>query len=924
MGYKSKRFVTLKTNKIPHISLFFLTVFLVACSTKKDKFANRQFQALNTKYNVLYNGNIALNDGINEVKTQYKDDFWKVLPVERMQAKNLGLLPGESKNANFVIAEEKATKAIQKRSMNIGGREKNPQIDESYLLLGKARYYDGRFIPAQEAFNYILNKYPDSDKINEAKIWREKTNMRLENDAVAVNNLVRLLKDKNVKVNNQIYADANAALAQAYLNIDEPKKALSCLKISEEYTKQKEEKARYRYIMGQLYSQFGQKDSAYAAYQSVIDMKRKSPRVYIIHALGEQAKQTDFKQVDSLTFVKKYKALIKDQENKPYLDAIYHQMALFYESKKDKDFATIYYRKSIKAKTEDQYLLATNYKNLAKINFDRAKYVVAGKYYDSTLVNLTPRTREYNYVKRKRENLDDVIKYEEIAHKNDSILNVLAMSNQEQKQYYEQYISSVKKSDSAKENLKKQQEAIAQAGETGGVAQPGFGTSPSSTAGAANTFYFYNPSTIAYGKVEFKKIWGDRTYKENWRISTINIAGNVVTVEDEKNADAVVEEDKKNEEKSKEENPKYNTDSYLDKLPKNEFEIATIKKDRDFAYYQLGIIYKEKFTEYELAAAKLELLLTKNPEERLVLPTMYNLYKIYEIINKDKALAMKNKIISEYPNSRYASILNNERASTEVVNNSPDAAYLSLYKLYNEGDYFSVLDGATAAINQFVGDEIVPKMELLKAHTIGKINGLTEYKAALNFVALNYPNSPEGKEAESLIAKNIPLLEAMNFTKKDSRYWKIIYYVSEVKSPEALSAESKLKKFASERTVDKLKFSKDIYSPTENILVVHGISSEAKAKDIASILKEYKDYNISIPATVISAENYTVIQIKKNLKSYSDFANNIEAPAGRPAPPVNNAPVPSNPKAPMPTPQQVSPTPNSVPNQPNSQLPKKP
>jgi hypothetical protein len=38
------------------------------------------------------------------------------------------------------LAETKATKAIQKHSMNIDGR--NFQIDEAYLLLGKARYYD--------------------------------------------------------------------------------------------------------------------------------------------------------------------------------------------------------------------------------------------------------------------------------------------------------------------------------------------------------------------------------------------------------------------------------------------------------------------------------------------------------------------------------------------------------------------------------------------------------------------------------------------------------------------------------------------------------------------------------------------------------------------------------------------------------------
>jgi hypothetical protein len=42
--------------------------------------------------------------------------------------------------------------------MNIDGRERNFQIDEAYLLLGKTRYYDQRFIPALDAFNiYYIN-----------------------------------------------------------------------------------------------------------------------------------------------------------------------------------------------------------------------------------------------------------------------------------------------------------------------------------------------------------------------------------------------------------------------------------------------------------------------------------------------------------------------------------------------------------------------------------------------------------------------------------------------------------------------------------------------------------------------------------------------------------------------------------------------
>jgi tetratricopeptide (TPR) repeat protein len=244
---------------------------------------------------VLYNGNLALEKGIIDLKSQYNDNFWAILPVERMQISQEQMIAGQTKNQNFEKAETKAVKAIQKHSMNVDGSEKNPQIDEAHLLLGKTRYYDQRFVPALEAFNYVLYKYPTSSRIQEVKIWREKTNMRMDNDATAVVNLKKLLGE--IKFKDQIYADANATLAQAYINLDEDKNALARLKIATEFTKSKEEKARYRFIEAQIYERLGHKDSAYAKFQEVIDMKRKSARQYVIQAHAHQAAQFDFTTV---------------------------------------------------------------------------------------------------------------------------------------------------------------------------------------------------------------------------------------------------------------------------------------------------------------------------------------------------------------------------------------------------------------------------------------------------------------------------------------------------------------------------------------------------------------------------------------------------------------------------------------------------
>ncbi len=54
-------------------------------------------------------------------------------------------------------------------------------------------------------------------------------------------------------------ADANALLSEAFLNLEEKDSAVAKLKIAEKYTKIKAEKARYRFILGQLYRRIGKK-----------------------------------------------------------------------------------------------------------------------------------------------------------------------------------------------------------------------------------------------------------------------------------------------------------------------------------------------------------------------------------------------------------------------------------------------------------------------------------------------------------------------------------------------------------------------------------------------------------------------------------------------------------------------------------------
>jgi tetratricopeptide (TPR) repeat protein len=374
-------------------ALILLLIAITGCSRKKNTFLNRNWHAVTAEYNTLYNGNLALDLGVEALNQNYFDNYWSILPVERMQVREEVMAPGENINPNFLVAEEKAVKAIQRHSMLIEGSEKNPQIDEAYLLLGKARYFDQRFVPALEAFNYILHKYPLSNTINEARIWREKTNMRLEFDEVAIRNLKKILKAERLEKANR--AEASAMLAQAYLNIGAQDSAVTHIKNAARFTDIDDKKGRYWYITGQLYDVLGKPDSATFAFEKVVDLNRKIPRVYLVNALIRQIEYQNATSGSKAEVLEQLIGLAEDRENRPYLDKIYFQLAEFYYQQDSTQLAVEYYNKSLKIPSSNSYLQSLDYETLGNINFDAAQYEIAGAYYDSTLLKLPQTSREF-------------------------------------------------------------------------------------------------------------------------------------------------------------------------------------------------------------------------------------------------------------------------------------------------------------------------------------------------------------------------------------------------------------------------------------------------------------------------------------------------------------------------------------------------
>ena len=70
-----------------------LAITLSSCSTQKNTWSTRSFHQTKVKYNILYNGNIAYEEGLKAIRDANTDDYSQVLylyPVSNHKAAEAG------------------------------------------------------------------------------------------------------------------------------------------------------------------------------------------------------------------------------------------------------------------------------------------------------------------------------------------------------------------------------------------------------------------------------------------------------------------------------------------------------------------------------------------------------------------------------------------------------------------------------------------------------------------------------------------------------------------------------------------------------------------------------------------------------------------------------------------------------------------
>ena len=796
-------------------------MLFLSCSTKKNKSLNRSYHSVVSSYNVLFNGESSIEEGLLQTQESFVDNFWEFLPIEKINLSKEIITVDGIGNEKFLKSEEKAAKTIQKHSMLINNVQYNSKIAQAYLLLGRARYLDQRFIPALDAFNQVYKQNIIVDEWYHSVIWKAKCNIRLEQEELAIELLKNLLKKE--KLSAKVKADANSVLAMAYLQLQKNDLAIRPLKTASSNEKNKQYKARYLFILGQIYEKKFQNDSAYSTFNKVVNFNRSIPRDLLINA---KIKTLIYNPLNKNE--REISKIIDNIENKPYLDKIYYGYSNMLFLKDSVSKAEYYLNKAIKENPSDKDLLSRGYEQISKINFNKSNYVLSGKYLDSTLNNLEKNSKKYWELERRRKGLDRVVQLEENINLYDSLLKLSSYEPSKLNKVLNQIKDKKKKPKPKKK--------------TGPVRNNKTRTGNSSRP----NFYFYDTKLVELGKKSFETIWGQRTRESYWR----NVSSKPTTVSKKKE-----EIDEKNI--ILEETEPVNND-LLATIPRTNFQKDSINHLKNKSYLRLAEIYLEKYSDYSLTKTKLNQLRSLNPSNEILVEANYMLYKVQKKQNKKDAKEIRLQIIKQFPDSKFAKILADQNIL--IAEEGETLKQLdSFYTLYDDQKFQQVLVGVEKGMVFIENKEILLEFDLLKAKTIGKLEGVIKYSEQIKNIIDRYPNSSKVADLKELI-RAINLKWKTKPTKKILSNYNIVFFLENLKTP----SDSLIKK-VKDITLNKFRVSVDVYDLSTKLLVVRDLESKEKANEVVENIKEKLESLRLNNNFVVLSSQYKNILIYKDL-----------------------------------------------------------
>lgn len=759
-----------------HITVYFgclLLVFTTSCSTEKDAALNVGFHNMTARYNGYFNARVLMDEALQGYRDAATEDYTKILPLDLYPSKEEVPLIQET----YETAFEKCENVIFRHSMPNSENTKNKNIehcrwiDDNWFVIGQIHYTRHEYNKAEEIFKFIHESplYKDQERVHEARIWLAKTyiakgnfpeakrylamtevNMEAAEDSKKEKNTKKPSKTARKRAKKQAKKDKKngvkkpvpfpkklkdeyeIAMAEFHIAKEEYKKAIEHLEKGIALTKKKRRKARYQYVLAQLYQKIGDGSNAAKNFDEVVH----SPAPY------EMRFQAQINKALSATsggeeLRKELAKMLRDPKNLEYKDQIYYALGEIEFKDGNVELAKKNYSASAFHSVKNNRQKGQSYLRLGDITFDEKDYLSAQKYYDSCVQVLPEEYEGYEQIKAKAEGLSDLVLHYETFVYEDSVQIKAQMPPDELEKYLENQVKQMiedekKRKEEEQRRLLATQSRIKNSG---------------ATSGSGSKWYFYNQKVSSSGFNDFRALWGQRVSEDNWRrINKTSYSTEEGTEEGSDSTDFVEEEA-----------DTLTVEMLMAGLPLTPEALDSSNNRLMNSLYMLGIIYKEQLKEEPEAIRYFTKVVDKKIEHPKVLPALYQLYLIYTKKGSGQANQYKDQILRDHAESEIASILKDPEYLAKKREREKEElnVYSKTLDHYRYQRYPNVLAKCNEIIAYDSLNQYINKYYLLKAFAIGKTDPGNEsaIRSPLEKLYALSPDSEEGQQAKVYLDK---------------------------------------------------------------------------------------------------------------------------------------------------------------------------
>ena len=705
---------------------------------------------MTARFNIYFNGYENFKEGLVKISTNHKDDFGEIIKVfeysdpstpsycssdmERAIQKASKLISLKSMTAKPEIDDRNDISAKEKELLD--RKEYNDWVDDSYFLIGKARFYKHEFKEAAALFEYCISTANDPDIKTEATIWRA----RVHNETANYIESLRILSELGITPESpkSIQSMYNSTMADLFVKQKRYSEAIDPLRSAVDQSSGKRTQYRLTFLLAQLYEQTGDGVRATTCYNKVIKMR--PPYEVEFYARIKLPGVLDVKTMNTQEIKRELEKMLKDSKNTDFQDQIYYALGNLSMREGNEEEAIGYFRLSASAPSINQNQKSRSYLALADYFYEKPDYIQAGKYYDSAMFFISEKYPDYQVLKAKSQNLNILVSELIIIQTEDSLQNVAAMSESDRNALISKLIAQAtrdesegKTSDYADrynmgqfyENERRSQNQIDQEGK----------------------WYFYNQSALAFGRTEFRRRWGDRRLEDNWRRSNKSI---VAIMQDEEQKETNQQDIDTSSAKLDNKNPEF----YLQNLPLNDSLLAVSDEKIVNAMLNVGKAYAERINDPNKATETWEALKERYPEDELVPEALFYLYRVNKDINSARSETYRQELLSAHPESEFARILSDpdyyEKKMAEIK--MAEGLYQKAYNLYTAENFNETIAVVDDALIRFPQDNLAPKFMLLRAYCVARLSDERGFKEELNKLMKAWPESDEGKKAGEIAA----------------------------------------------------------------------------------------------------------------------------------------------------------------------------